>query len=513
MLFSAVCEKCGAIGVKHAFYTRQRKFCSVTCARSYTSYCNSQKNSDDGSSAIGIAGEDKVDDIKYYYKKQVNYKFKLMETSEHLVGMIPMEPLPRLPGMWHAALDEAAAPPPPRSTHLMQSYRWNEPELFSCNFLAAPVRLFSHAPLSDMWDNVFEGMKVEVQNTDTDSLSPKLSDYFWVATVLKLKGYMGLLRYEGFGNDDSKDFWVNLMNWEVHAVGWCATRGKPLIPPHTIENKYSDWKTFLVRQLTGARTLPTDFYNKIHESLKSRFRHGHILEVLDKEKLSQVKVATVDDIVEKRLYLRYFDSKPDNVNGFWCHEDSPLIHPVGWARMVQHTLVAPPGYVQRLNSGISHPDDTTPDMFKYYTTVDPHNINFRPHFVEGMKVEAIDPLNLSAICQATVMRVLNHGYIMIRIDYYNADEVGAELFCYHENSPCVFPSGFCKERGLPLTITLGQVHPPPPPQRPPSVLPPHGFVVGMRLECVDLMEPRLICVATIVRVVGRLLRVSIFKFG
>lgn len=53
---------------------------------------------------------------------------------------------------------------------------------------------------------------------------------------------MGLLRYEGFGSDDSKDFWVNLCCSEVHPVGWCATRGKPLIPPKSIEDKYTDWK-------------------------------------------------------------------------------------------------------------------------------------------------------------------------------------------------------------------------------------------------------------------------------
>lgn len=29
----AICEKCGAIGVKHSFYTRHRKYCSLACAR------------------------------------------------------------------------------------------------------------------------------------------------------------------------------------------------------------------------------------------------------------------------------------------------------------------------------------------------------------------------------------------------------------------------------------------------------------------------------------------------
>lgn len=31
----AVCEKCGAIGVKHSFYTKERRFCSQTCAKSF----------------------------------------------------------------------------------------------------------------------------------------------------------------------------------------------------------------------------------------------------------------------------------------------------------------------------------------------------------------------------------------------------------------------------------------------------------------------------------------------
>lgn len=33
----------------------------------------------------------------------------------------------------------------------------------------------------------------------------------------------------------------------------------------------------------------------------------------------------------------------------------------------------------------------------------------------------------------------------------------------------------------------------------------HGFAAGMKLEAVDLMEPRLICVATVRRCAGRLL--------
>jgi mbt repeat len=47
-------------------------------------------------------------------------------------------------------------------------------------------------------------------------------------------------------------------------------------------------------------------------------------------------------------------------------------------------------------------------------------------FMEGMKLEAVDPLNLSSICVATVMDVLKFGYMMIRIDSYDIDATGAD---------------------------------------------------------------------------------------
>ena len=63
-------------------------------------------------------------------------------------------------------------------------------------------------------------------------------------------------RYEGFGQDGSKDFWIHLCSDKMHHVGWCTTKGKTLVPPKAIRSKYRDWKDFLVKRLTGARTVP-----------------------------------------------------------------------------------------------------------------------------------------------------------------------------------------------------------------------------------------------------------------
>ena len=157
-------------------------------------------------------------------------------------------------------LESEYVPPSRHSSHdLSHTYSWSA-QLSETNFVAAPVSAFSHAPMSDGWDNILVEMKVEVENTDTDPIPGLFTTAYWVAGVVRIQGYKVLLRYEGFGQDGSKDFWQNLCSEGIHPVGWCATKGKPLIPPKTIQHKYQDWKEFLVKRLTGARTLPTNFY-------------------------------------------------------------------------------------------------------------------------------------------------------------------------------------------------------------------------------------------------------------
>ena len=53
-------------------------------------------------------------------------------------------------------------------------------------------------------------------------------------------------------------------------------------------------------------------------------------------------------------------------DGFWCHEESPLIHPVGWARKVGHQIAAPVEYHDRCQMETWAKTDSTPDMFPEY---------------------------------------------------------------------------------------------------------------------------------------------------
>ena len=152
------------------------------------------------------------------------------------------------------------------------------------------------------------------------------------------------LRYEGFGDDSSQHFWINILTDEVHPVGWCAFKvGKALIPTNTIEEMNSDWIGFIVKHLIGSPTLPPNFTKQVKESLKTRFRTGMKLEAVDKNRISPVRVATIDEIIDGRLHVSYEGLKNE---GFWCHQRSNLIHPVGWAQVVRHELYATPEYAR-----------------------------------------------------------------------------------------------------------------------------------------------------------------------
>jgi len=84
-------------------------------------------------------------------------------------------------------------------------------------------------------------------------------------------------------------------------------------------------------------------------------------------------------------------------------------------------------------------------------------------FQTGMKLEAVDPLNLGTICVATIDEVLRDGYLMIDFDGSVVNSsLGtkfpakhAYLFCYHASSPYIFPAGFCEKNGLELSVPKG----------------------------------------------------------
>ncbi|XP_032858144.1 MBT domain-containing protein 1 isoform X3 [Tyto alba] len=474
----ATCEMCGMVGVRDAFYSKTKRFCSVSCSRSYSS------NSKKASILARLQGKPPTKKAKVLQKQPLVAKLAAYAQYQATLQ--------------NQAKTKAAAVP-------VEGFSWGN-YINSNSFTAAPVTCFKHAPMGTCWGDISEGVRVEVPNTDC-SLPTKV---FWIAGIIKLAGYNALLRYEGFENDSSLDFWCNVCGSDIHPVGWCATSGKPLVPPRTIQHKYTNWKAFLVKRLTGAKTLPPDFSQKVSESMQYPFKTCMRVEVVDKTHLCRTRVAVVESVIGGRLRLVYEESE-DKTDDFWCHMYSPLIHHIGWSRSIGHRFKR--SDITKKQDGHF---DAPPHLFMKVKEVDAAGEWFK----EGMKLEAIDPLNLSAICVATIRKVLADGYLMIGIDGSEAAD-GSDWFCYHATSPSIFPVGFCEINMIELTPPRGYAKLPfkwfdylretdsiaAPVKLFNKEVPNHGFHVGMKLEAVDLMEPRLVCVATVTRIIHRLLRI------
>ncbi|XP_017928777.1 MBT domain-containing protein 1 isoform X4 [Pipra filicauda] len=474
----ATCEMCGMVGVRDAFYSKTKRFCSVSCSRSYSS------NSKKASILARLQGKPPTKKAKVLQKQPLVAKLAAYAQYQATLQ--------------NQAKTKAAAVP-------VEGFSWGN-YINSNSFTAAPVTCFKHAPMGTCWGDIAEGVRVEVPNTDC-SLPTKV---FWIAGIVKLAGYNALLRYEGFENDSSLDFWCNICGSDIHPVGWCATSGKPLVPPRTIQHKYTNWKTFLVKRLTGAKTLPPDFSQKVSESMQYPFKTSMRVEVVDKTHLCRTRVAVVESVIGGRLRLVYEESE-DKTDDFWCHMYSPLIHHIGWSRSIGHRFKR--SDITKKQDGHF---DAPSHLFMKVKEVDAAGEWFK----EGMKLEAIDPLNLSAICVATIRKVLADGYLMIGIDGSEAAD-GSDWFCYHATSPSIFPVGFCEINMIELTPPRGYAKLPfkwfdylretdsiaAPVKLFNKEVPNHGFHVGMKLEAVDLMEPRLVCVATVTRIIHRLLRI------
>ncbi|XP_019398004.1 PREDICTED: MBT domain-containing protein 1 isoform X3 [Crocodylus porosus] len=474
----ATCEMCGMVGVRDAFYSKTKRFCSVSCSRSYSS------NSKKASILARLQGKPPTKKAKVLQKQPLVAKLAAYAQYQATLQ--------------NQAKTKTAAVP-------VEGFSWGN-YINSNSFTAAPVTCFKHAPMGTCWGDISEGVRVEVPNTDC-SLPTKV---FWIAGIVKLAGYNALLRYEGFENDSSLDFWCNVCGSDIHPVGWCAASGKPLVPPRTIQHKYTNWKAFLVKRLTGAKTLPPDFSQKVSESMQYPVKPSMRVEVVDKTHLCRTRVAIVDSVIGGRLRLVYEESE-DKTDDFWCHMYSPLIHHIGWSRSIGHRFKR--SDITKKQDGHF---DAPPHLFAKVKEVDTSGEWFK----EGMKLEAIDPLNLSAICVATIRKVLADGYLMIGIDGSEAAD-GSDWFCYHATSPSIFPVGFCEINMIELTPPRGYAKLPfkwfdylremdsiaAPVKLFNKEVPNHGFHVGMKLEAVDLMEPRLVCVATVTRIIHRLLRI------
>ncbi|KAK7827761.1 hypothetical protein U0070_019585 [Myodes glareolus] len=308
------------------------------------------------------------------------------------------------------------------------------------------------------------------------------------------------------------------------------------------------WESYLEEQkaVTAPVSLFQDSQAVTHN--KNGFKLGMKLEGIDPQHPSMYFILTVAEVCGYRLRL-HFDGYSE-CHDFWINANSPDIHPAGWFEKTGHKLQPPKGYKAeefswsqylrstRAQAAPKHLFVSQSQGLEHISALSP-TTQLLPQlprvslarllrssspvgFQVGMKLEAVDRMNPSLVCVASVTDVVDGRFLVHfdnwddTYDYWYWKQLGKRHqgkrhpMC-DPSSPYIHPVGWCQKHGKPLT----------PPQDYPDpdsfcwekyleetgtsavptwafkVRPPHSFLVNMKLEAVDRRNPALIRVASV----------------
>ncbi|XP_043988121.1 lethal(3)malignant brain tumor-like protein 1 isoform X1 [Gambusia affinis] len=286
------------------------------------------------------------------------------------------------------------------------------------------------------------------------------------------------------------------------------------------DSKTEQWTWTQYLEETKSVAAPNNLFHEAQSvpTVKNGFKQGMKLEGIDPQHPSMYFVLTVAEVCGYRLRL-HFDGYSD-CHDFWVNANSPDIHPAGWCESTgEHKLHTPKGCKEEEFTWTNYLRMTKAQVAPKELFASPGRTDVKCGFETGMKLEAVDRMNPSLICVATVTDVVDDRFL---VHFDNWDDT-YDYWC-DASSPYIHPVGWCQERNLPLTPPQGDQHNitmfsaapdyPDPGQFSWSryleetgskavaadafrVRPPHSFQPQMKLEAVDKRSPGLIRVATV----------------
>ncbi|TNM87295.1 hypothetical protein fugu_007525 [Takifugu bimaculatus] len=145
-------------------------------------------------------------------------------------------------------------------------------------------------------------------------------------------------------------------------------------------------------------------------TVKNGFKQGMKLEGIDPQHPSMYFVLTVAEVCGYRLRL-HFDGYSD-CHDFWVNANSADIHPPGWCESTGHKLQTPKGCKEEEFTWTNYLRMTKAQGASKELFASPGRVDVKCGFDIGMKLEAVDRMNPSLICVATVTDVVDDRFLV-----------------------------------------------------------------------------------------------------
>uniref|UniRef100_A0A3Q2XEM2 Scm like with four mbt domains 1 n=1 Tax=Hippocampus comes TaxID=109280 RepID=A0A3Q2XEM2_HIPCM len=299
------------------------------------------------------------------------------------------------------------------------------------------------------------GMKLEVR-VRSEADAP-----YWVASIIATCGQLLLLRYEGYQDNRSADFWCDTMTADLHPLGWSRRHGKIMRAPDGVRERHQDWEALLDKVLAEECSAPAHLLEMVRQGKRNPVEllsAGRYVELQDGVDPGLAWAAEVEENVGGRLKLRLAGTEglPDTPATLWLFYLHPRLHPPGWAREHGRALGPPSGEWIGPRSVLTVvwlcvrlETKEGDSRCSYFLNKVPTQPGVAPHcFKEGMKLEAVDPAAPISIRPATVAKVFDEHYFL------ESDASGRSFLC-HRDTPGIFPAQWSLKNGLPLSPPPG----------------------------------------------------------
>ncbi|XP_046858383.1 LOW QUALITY PROTEIN: lethal(3)malignant brain tumor-like protein 1 [Xenia sp. Carnegie-2017] len=425
------CEICGKYGLRSEFGASGR-FCGLTCVGVYTGRRNK-------GGEVYKWGSKVLDGKVVKRKKRKGRKLTIVKQSS-MNGKIKVagqSGTPEIQGSknkgkleyFNSTMDSSQPPKP---------FNWAE-YLERTGSQAVDVSCFTQ---ENPGKELFIGPAIEFQkDMKLEAIDPKHPSYFCVVTVAEVKGARLRLHFDGWS--ESYDFWANANSDFIFPVHWCSKNGQILNPPRSMTTSNFSWEKYL--QDTNATPAPEHLFKEPGATLHG-FKENMKLEAIDRKNPDLICVATVTNVLGNR-FLVHFDEWDDTYD-YWCYEDSPYIHPVGWCNTQGRRLTPPnddevDSFVWAQYLRATGCKAASPDLFKKRAPTS---------FKVGQKLEAVDKRNPSLIRVGTIAAV--DGF-KIKISFDGWDSVYDDWF--DSDSTDLHPKGWCEKSSYPLEAPITDV--------------------------------------------------------
>lgn len=213
----------------------------------------------------------------------------------------------------------------PRGCLVSSKFSWLQ-YLERSQGIAAPRGLFTHLNSSCNTNQFKIGMKLEADDV-------KNTSKICVATVADVIDTRILIHFDGW--DECYDYWIEIDSPFIHPINYHQTcEEKEIIGPPGWELPFR-WTDYLL--LTNSQAAMDSFFRT---RKPIGFAKGMKLELVDRRNPTIIRPATVVNVNKYSIKVLFDGWSPSY--SYWIRDDSPDIHPIGWAENTGHSLEPPP---------------------------------------------------------------------------------------------------------------------------------------------------------------------------